>query len=102
MTWASRQGSDGTLSVNSATLNSTLANNPSDVQNFFEGAALNGFANSMNNALSTFTEPANGAFTVDLSGISATNADLTTQISDFETNYIANQQTSPYRHLQFG
>jgi flagellar hook-associated protein 2 len=86
-------GTDGTLSVDSATLNSALANNSSDVQNFFEGSALNGFANSVNNALNSFTEPANGAFTVDLSGISATNADLTTQISNFETNYIANQQT---------
>jgi len=86
-------GTDGTLSVDTATLNSALANNSSDVQNFFEGTALNGFANSVNNALNSFTEPANGAFTVDLSGISATNADLTTQISNFETNYIANQQT---------
>jgi flagellar hook-associated protein 2 len=86
-------GTDGTLSVDTATLNSALANNSSDVQNFFEGTALNGFANSVNTALNSFTEPANGAFTVDLSGISATNADLTTQISNFETNYIANQQT---------
>jgi flagellar hook-associated protein 2 len=86
-------GANGTLSVDSATLNSQLANNSSDVQNFFEGSALNGFANLVNNALNSFTEPANGAFTVDLSGISATNADLATQISNFETNYIANQQT---------
>jgi flagellar hook-associated protein 2 len=86
-------GTDGTLSVDSPTLASALANNPNDVQNFFEGSALNGFANSINNALTSFTEPADGAFTVDLSGISATNADLTTQISNFETNYIANQQT---------
>ena len=62
------QGSDGTLSVNSATLNSALVNSPSDVQNFFEGSAFNGFAASMSNALSNFTDPANGAFTVDLSG----------------------------------
>jgi len=89
-------GTDGTLSVDTATLNSALANNSSDVQNFFEGTALNGFANSVNNALNSFTEPANGAFTVDLSGISATNADLTTQISNFET---ANRT---YRHVQCG
>lgn len=85
-------GTDGILSVNSATLNTALTNNSSDVQNFFEGAALNGFANSVNNALTSFTQPANGAFTVDLRGISATNAGLATQISNFETNYIANQQ----------
>ncbi len=84
---------DGTLSVNSATLNSALTNNPNDVQNFFDGAALNGFAASMNNALTTFTEPADGAFTVDLGGFKASYSDLTTQISNFETNYIASQQT---------
>jgi flagellar hook-associated protein 2 len=85
---------DGTLSVNSATLNSALSTNPNDVQNFFDGSALNGFAASMNNALTTFTEPADGAFTVDLSGFQASYTDLTTQISDFETNYIAGQQTN--------
>jgi flagellar hook-associated protein 2 len=87
------QASDGTLTVNSATLNDALVNNPGDVQNFFAGASLNGFANSMNNVLNNFTNPADGAFTVDLRGISATNTDLTQQISEFETNFIANQQT---------
>ena len=84
---------DGTLGVNSATLNAALTNNPSDVQNFFDGAALNGFAASMNNALNAFTGPADGAFTVDLRGFQASYTDLTTQINNFETNYIAAQQT---------
>ncbi len=87
-------GNDGTLSVDSATLNSALTNAPNDVQNFFEGSALNGFANSVNNALNGFTEPAVGAFTVDLNGFSATYADLTTEISNFESNYIASEQTN--------
>jgi flagellar hook-associated protein 2 len=63
------------------------------VQNFFEGTALNGFANSAYNALNAFTSPANGAFEVDLNSIAATNTSLTSQINDFETGYIANQQT---------
>jgi flagellar hook-associated protein 2 len=87
------QNSDGTLSIDTSTLNSALTNNPGDVQNFFEGPALNGFANSMTNALNSYTEPSNGAFTVDLAGISASYSNLTTQISSFETNFIANQQT---------
>ena len=87
------QNTDGTLSVDTSTLDNALTNNPSDVQNFFQGAALNGFANSMTNALATYTDPTDGAFTVDLAGISATNANLTSQINSFETNYIANQQT---------
>jgi flagellar hook-associated protein 2 len=83
----------GILSVDSTTLDNALTNNPTDVQNFFEGTALNGFANSMYNSLNTYTEPANGAFTVDLSSIAAANADLTSQINDFETNYITPQET---------
>jgi len=83
---------DGTLSVDSATLNSALTNNPTDVQNFFEGAALNGFANSFYNSLNTFTSPADGSFQVDLSTISSASAAITSQINDFETGYIAAQQ----------
>jgi flagellar hook-associated protein 2 len=63
------------------------------VQNFFEGSALNGFANSFNTALDSFTDPTSGAFTLDLAGISADNTALTNEINDFESNYIANQQT---------
>jgi flagellar hook-associated protein 2 len=84
---------DGTLSVDTTTLNSALTNNPSGVQNFFQGSALNGFANSVNQALSNFTNPGTGAFTVDLNSFSSSNAALAQQISSYETNYIANQQT---------
>jgi flagellar hook-associated protein 2 len=84
---------DGTLSVDTSTLASALTNNPNDVQNFFQGASLNGFANSMTNALTTYTEPSTGAFTVDLAGISSSSANITSEINSFETNYIANQQT---------
>lgn len=86
-------GNDGTLSVDSTTLDNALTNNPNDVQNFFEGTALDGFANSVYNSLNTYTSPADGAFTVDLNSISTENTDLSTQISDFETNYITPQQT---------
>ena len=86
-------GTDGTLTVDSTTLANELANNPTDVQNFFQGASLNGFANSMTNALSNITDASNGAFTVDLKSIATSSADITAQISSFETDYIANQQT---------
>jgi flagellar hook-associated protein 2 len=84
---------DGTLSVDSSTLNNALTANPSDVQNFFEGASLNGFANSVYSALHSYTNSANGAFTVDLRGISSTNSSLTDKINDFESGYIASQKT---------
>ena len=53
---------DGSLSVDSTTLDNALTNNPNDVANFFEGSALNGFANNFYNALNTYTSPANGRF----------------------------------------
>jgi len=84
---------DGTLSVDSATLDNALVSNPSDVQNFFQGSALNGFANNFYNAVNTYTSPANGAFMVDLQSIQAQNTSLGQEISDFESGYIANQQT---------
>jgi flagellar hook-associated protein 2 len=86
-------GDDGTLTVDSTTLDNALTNDPNDVQNFFEGSALNGFANSLNNTLNTFTDSADGAFTVDLSSISAESSSITSEINDFETGYIASQQT---------
>ncbi len=86
-------GNDGTLTVDTPTLNSALVNNPLDVQNFFQGESLNGFAASFNTALSNYTDPSSGAFTVDLKSISDTSLDLTKHINDFENFYIANQQT---------
>ncbi|HEY6489178.1 MAG TPA: flagellar filament capping protein FliD [Terracidiphilus sp.] len=84
---------DGTLSVDSATLTSTLQNNFSGVQNFFQGTSLNGFANSLDQQLTSFTDPSNGAFTLDLQSISSQETDLQTDISNFQTNYIQPLQT---------
>lgn len=86
-------GNDGQLSVDSTTLNNVLTNNATDVQNFLEGTALNGFAASFDSEMDTYTNAATGAFTVDLNSISNTSSDLTTQISNFETGYITSQKT---------
>lgn len=86
--------SDGSLSANAATLDSVLTNNPSGVQQFMQGSALNGFAATASNALTSFSDPSIGAFTVDINSLSTQNTDLTNQISNFENTYIAQQQTS--------
>jgi flagellar hook-associated protein 2 len=80
--------SDGTLSVDSATLDNSLKNNYSDVQQFFQGASLNGFANSLDQQLTSFTSPGNGAFTVDLQSMSSEFASLQSDIANFQTNVI--------------
>jgi flagellar hook-associated protein 2 len=84
---------DGTLSVGSSTLYAALQNNPSAVQQFFQGASANGFAASVKNALSLFTDPGQGAFTVDLNSLKAENTDLQNHISDYE-DYLSAVQTN--------
>lgn len=85
--------SDGTLSVNSSTLDSALQNNFTGVQNFFQGSALNGFANSLDQQLTSFISPADGAFTIDLQSIATENSGLQTDINNFQANVIAPLQT---------
>jgi flagellar hook-associated protein 2 len=90
---------NGTLSVDSSTLSNALQNNFGDVQNFFQGSALNGFANAMDQQLTNFTSPSDGAFTVDLQSISTENTSLQSDISNFQANVIAPlkvQLTSEY------
>jgi flagellar hook-associated protein 2 len=84
---------DGTLSVDSTTLNNVLQTNFGDVQNFFQGTAMNGFANSLDQQLTSFISPADGAFTVDLQSISTQTSGLQTDISNFQTNVITPLQT---------
>jgi flagellar hook-associated protein 2 len=84
---------DGTLTVDSSTLNNALENNFSDVQSFFQGSALNGFANAMDQQLTSFTSPSDGAFTVDLSSMSTQLSTLQTDVTNFQTNVIDPLQT---------
>ncbi len=78
----------GKLTLNTSTLQSALQNNFADVQSFFQGTALNGFANSFDQQLTSFISPSSGAFTVDLQSMNSEISDLQNSISNFETNYI--------------
>ncbi len=83
---------DGTLSVNSTALSSSIASNFTAVASFFQGQNADGFASNLNNTLSSFTDPVQGAFTVDLSSISSENSALSDQNATLE-RYLATQQT---------
>lgn len=83
---------DGTLTVDSATLNNAIANNFSAVQTFFQGANANGFAASFNNQLDTFTDAASGAFTVDLQSLANENNDLQNHIDQLQA-FLNDQRT---------
>jgi flagellar hook-associated protein 2 len=82
---------DGTLTLDSATLNNAIQNNFSAVQSFLQGTSSNGFVNSLSNQLTSLTDPTNGAFTVDLQSINNENTDLQNQINNFQP-YIQQQQ----------
>ena len=83
---------DGTLSVNSIALSTAIASNFTAVASFFQGQNADGFASTLNNTLSSFTDPVQGAFTVDLSSISSENSALSDQNATLE-RYLATQQT---------
>ena len=85
---------DGTLSVDSTTLDNAIQNNSSAVQQFFEGTSLNGFSSALSNQLQSLTDSANGAFTVELSSLQSNYNDLQDDINNFQNNYIAPLQAS--------
>ncbi|MGI4828073.1 MAG: flagellar filament capping protein FliD [Janthinobacterium lividum] len=84
--------SDGTLSLNTATLNSAIQTNNAAVASFFQGTSSNGFVASVNTTLDTYNDPTQGAFTVDLQSIASENQDLTDQTSTLEL-YLVSQQS---------
>ncbi len=73
---------DGSLTVDSTTLNDALQNNFSAVQNLFQGTSSVG--QTLTNTLTTLTDPTTGALNVDMNGISSEISDLNSQISDFQ------------------
>jgi flagellar hook-associated protein 2 len=73
---------DGTLTVDSTTLNSALQNNFSAVQNLFQSTS--GVGRSIQTSLNSLTNPTTGALYVDMNGISSEVSDLNNQISDFQ------------------
>lgn len=85
--------SDGTLSVDTASLDSAITSNPAAVASFFQGSAFNGFAASLTSTLNTYTDPTEGAFTVDLQSISNENQDLTNETNQLEV-YLSAQQVT--------
>lgn len=80
---------DGTLTVGSNAAGQTfadfLAANPAAVQNFFQNASATGFANHFNTDLTNLTDATQGPLNVDLAQDQAEGQDLTTTITNFQT-----------------
>jgi flagellar hook-associated protein 2 len=73
---------DGTLTVDSTTLNNALQNNFSAVQNLFQSTT--GVGQTLQNALTSLTDPVTGPLSLDINGINSQVTNLNSQISDFQ------------------
>lgn len=78
---------DGTLTLDASTLQAAVATNPSAVTQFFQGTALDGFADTLQNTLNTYVDPSQGAFTLELKSIASESTDLGNQITSEESYY---------------
>ena len=83
---------DGTLSINSSTLNGAMASNFTAVQNLFQQVSPAGFAQNFDNNLLTMTDPVASPIAVDQQGIAQTTADLNQQITDFQARLDSQEQ----------
>lgn len=86
-------GDDGSLSLNTTTLNSAITSNASAVQNFFQGTSLNGFAQNLESSLKPYTNAANGSIALGITSLNTTYTNLQSQVDDYESGYIASQKT---------
>jgi flagellar hook-associated protein 2 len=92
---------DGTLTVGTTppqdsqssglTFAQVLAANPSAVVNFFQNASATGFANNFNTDLTNLTSPTQGPLNVDLAQNQAEQLDLTSSITNFQTQLLVEQ-----------
>jgi flagellar hook-associated protein 2 len=83
--------SDGTLSVDTATLTSALNSNSAAVQNFFTNSNATGFADNFNADLTHLTDPSTGILNEDLAENQSEQNDVTTEITNFQTQAAAQQ-----------
>jgi len=83
---------DGTLSIDNAKLSNAVNSDFAGVQNFFHPASGTGFATALQAQLDPLTDPTQGAFSIELKGMSDGVKSFQDQIDNYEL-YIANEQT---------
>lgn len=83
---------DGTLAVDSTTLNNAMSSNPTAFLNFFQNTALTGFANQFSKDLTSLTDPTTGVLNSDLAQNQSEQTDLTNQINDFQDQLATQKQ----------
>jgi flagellar hook-associated protein 2 len=89
---------DGTLQLNSSTLQDALENHYTDFQNFFQ--STQGYGQAIGNMLLQITDPTQGTVSVDVAGLQSENNDLTQQINDFQNRMSTVQQQLTEKYSQ--
>jgi flagellar hook-associated protein 2 len=91
---------DGTLTVNSATLQSALQSNPSSAQSFFQSGTSGSFGANLSSVLSSIADPISGSIAQDMNGLAQSQTSLTQQISDFQDQLNTLQQQLTQQYVQ--
>jgi flagellar hook-associated protein 2 len=86
-------GDDGTLSLDSSTLQSALDSNYSAVENFFQSTASASFAGNFNDLMTNMTDSTDSAVVLDLSGLKSNYTQDQDNISNLETKLTALKTT---------
>ena len=92
---------DGTLQVNSSVLSTALSSDYSDVKSFFQSTSPQGWGQVANTEMTQLTDTTQGPVALDINGLTQTNDDLSSQITDFQANMTSVQQqlTTQYDNL---
>lgn len=91
---------DGTLTVNSGSLQSALASNFASVQTFFQSNGTGSFGANLSQNLGSLADPISGAIAQDLTGMQQTQTALSQQISDFQAQLSDTQKTLTQQYDQ--
>ncbi len=83
---------DGTLSLNTTTLEAALQANPAAVQSFFNSQTSGGFGNNLYNQINFIADPISGSVSQDMAGLQQSQTALSQQISDFQAQLSVTQQ----------
>ncbi len=90
---------DGTLAIDSSSLNTALTSNFSDLANFFQ-SGTGSFGEALSTTMTSLNNPIDGPLALDLSSIQQTNQDLTNNINDFEANLAVQEQQLTTQYSQ--
>jgi flagellar hook-associated protein 2 len=92
---------DGTLQLNTSTLQTALTTDYADFQNFFQSSSPAGYGQAISKMLQQMTDPTAGVVGLDTQGLQAENNNLTQQLNDFQDQMTVKQQqlTAQYSNL---